>query len=83
MGKGRRLSTPHPTHPIFLLPPQTTPTPKKNKKTNRTPDLTVLWEPTNIAALVYTGVITSALAVVAESVALAHVTAEETTVILR
>lgn len=54
-----------------------------NNTKNRTPDLSVLWEPTNIAALVYTGIITSALAVVAESVALAHVSAEETTVILR
>lgn len=45
--------------------------------------MTALWQPANVAALVYTGVVTSALAVVAESVALAHVSAEETTVILR
>jgi len=50
--------------------------------TAKTPDFSVLYEPINLAALFYTGVITSAFAVVAESVALAHISAEETTVIL-
>jgi drug/metabolite transporter (DMT)-like permease len=50
--------------------------------TANTPDISVLYEPVNLAALFYTGVITSGVAVVAESVALAHISAEETTVIL-
>jgi drug/metabolite transporter (DMT)-like permease len=45
------------------------------------PDLTVLTEPFHAVALGYTGIVTSALAVVLESIALAYVPAEETAVI--
>lgn len=50
--------------------------------TANTPSISALYEPVNMAALFYTGVVTSALAVVGESIALAHISAEETTVIL-
>lgn len=45
------------------------------------PDLSVLADPIHGATLAYTGVVTSALAVVLESIALAFVPAEETAVI--
>lgn len=45
------------------------------------PDTTILQDPAHAAALVYTGVVTSALAVVLESIALTYVPAEETAVI--
>ncbi len=50
--------------------------------TYKMPDISTLYDPVNLAALFYTGVVTSAFAVVAESVALAHISAEETTLIL-
>lgn len=49
----------------------------------RMPDLTPLEDWPHVAALLYTGLITSALMVVLEAVALAYVPVEEATVILR
>jgi drug/metabolite transporter (DMT)-like permease len=46
------------------------------------PDLSILIEPTHLITLLYTGIITSALAVVLESIILSRVSAEETSVIL-
>ena len=46
-------------------------------------DLSVLADPAHAASLLYTGLVTSAFAVVLESIALAFVPAEETAVIFR
>lgn len=46
-------------------------------------DLSILADPAHAASLLYTGLITSAFAVVLESIALAFVSAEETAVIFR
>lgn len=46
-------------------------------------DLSVLMDTAHIASIAYTGLITSAFAVVLESIALAFVSAEETSIIFR
>ncbi len=48
-----------------------------------TGDLSILLDPAHAASLLYTGLVTSAFAVVLESIALAFVPAEETAVIFR
>lgn len=46
------------------------------------PDLSTLTEPFHLLTLLYTGIITSALAIVLESIILSYISAEETSIIL-
>lgn len=66
-----RLSSPPlpPTHPIVSL---------LLLLCDRNPDLSVLMDPVHIGAMAYTGLVTSAFAVVVESVALSYVPVEVT-----